>query len=396
MKQDNDKTIFTYYTTYRAYLDCRVRKRKTVNALKFEYELENNLYQLLQELKNRTYRPGRSTCFVVTKPSVREIFAADFRDRVIHHIFVNEIIGMAEQKFCSDSYACRTGKGTHAAVRRLGKLIPKVTNNYRQEAYYLQLDIASFFMSIDQRILFGIVEKYITDAKRSALWKDEMLWLARVIIFNKTADNFVKKGRAETFDLLPKRKSLIYAAEYKGLPIGNLTSQFFANVYLNEVDQYVKRELKCRYYVRYVDDMILLSSSRAKLVALSTKIDTFMSNKLGLGLNLQKTKLKAIGEGIDFLGYFVKPDYILIRKKVVRRFWAKLWQREETFKIEIAKSGTSVEAKAKATHKNRKKIKAMAASYYGHMKHANAKTLKKNLKHESRLSWSNMNRAVIC
>ena len=395
MRQDIDR-IYTYYKTYKAYLDCRVRKRKTVNALKFEYELENNLYQLLLELKNRTYRPGRSTCFVVTKPSVREIFAADFRDRVVHHIFVNEIINMAEQRFCSDSYACRTGKGTHAAVRRLRSLIPKVTENHRQEAYYLQLDIASFFMSIDQRILFGIVEEYIQGAAKSELWKEEMLWLARVIIFNKTADNFVKKGRMETFSLLPKRKSLIYAAEYKGLPIGNLTSQFFANVYLNEVDQYVKRELKCKFYVRYVDDLIIFDSSKAVLEKIAKSIDTFISSQLGLGLNLQKTKLKTVREGIDFLGYFVKPDYALIRKKVVRRFWAKLWQREQTFKAELAKFSTSDEVRAKIIDKNKKKIKAMAASYYGHFKHANAKSLKKNLNHESRLYLNSTNRVATC
>jgi len=396
MRQEMSKTIFTYYATYKAYLDCRVRKRKTVNALKFEYELENNLYNLLLELKNRTYRPGRSTCFVVTKPSVREIFAADFRDRVVHHIFVNEIIDMAEQKFCSDSYACRTGKGTHAAVRRLRKLIPKVTENYKKEAYYLQLDIASFFMSIDQRILFQIVEKYIKGASESELWKNEMLWLARVIIFNKTTDNFVKKGRTETFDLLPKRKSLIYVAEYKGLPIGNLTSQFFANIYLNEVDQHIKRELKCKFYVRYVDDLIILDSSKSVLENIAIQVDTFMSSKLGLNLNRGKTKLRAIKEGIDFLGYFIKPDYTLIRKKVINRFYGKLLMKERELAAELSDSNITSENRDKIFKAREKKITAMAASYYGHMKHANAKTLKKNLNHELRLFSNNISRTVIC
>ncbi len=362
------ETIFTYENLYKAYLECRKMKRKTINALKFEYELENNLYKLLKELKSRRYKPGRSTCFVVTKPTVREIFAADFRDRVVHHLFVNELIEIAEKTFCFDSFACRTGKGIHRAVRRLKQFIPKITENYKKEAYYLQLDIKSFFMSIDQRILFGIIEKYIAKSGKSNFWRNEIRWLAKIIVFNKTTKNYLIKGNKEVFKLLPKGKSLFDAKEFRGLPIGNLTSQFFANLYLNEVDQFIKRELKCRFYVRYVDDFIILNSNPSVLEEAALKVDGFLGKKLNLGLSHQKTKLKDIKEGIDFLGYQIKPDYTLVRKKVVKRFWEKFWRKEQELKLGLDEDPIM-----------EKKIKEMAASYFGHFKHANAYFLGKSL-----------------
>jgi RNA-directed DNA polymerase len=376
-----EETIFTYQNLLKAYLDCRLRKRKTVNALNFEYELERNLYKLLQSLKARRYQPGCSTCFVVTIPTIREVFAADFRDRVIHHLFVNEIIEMVERTFCFESFACRTGKGTHKAVKRIKHFIPKVTENYTKEAYYLQLDLKSLFMSIDQRILYKIIEKYITEADKSGKWKEEMIWLAKVIIFNKTAESYVKKGKKELFEILPKRKSLFYAKPYMGLPIGNLTSQFFANVYLNEADQFIKRELKCQYYIRYVDDFIILDTDLRKLEEAAVRVDSYLKEHLGLTVSYEKTVIKSLNEGIDFLGYLIKPDYMLIRKKVVKRFNEKLMIAE----YEIAHN------KAEQNANGQKKLAAIAASYYGHFKHANAFYLKKNFKQGLRIFWKNIN-----
>jgi len=353
------KTIFTYKKIYQAYLDCRTNKRKTINALKFEYELENNLASLIARLKNRTYTPDRSTCFVVTDPTVREIFAADFKDRIIHHLFVTELSSITEKSFCFDSYACRKGKGTHAAVDRLKKFLPKVTNNYTRQAYCLQLDISSFFMSIDHNILFGLVKNRINKSTRENLWKNEMLWLTKVIIYTKATDNYILKGEKRNFALLPKGKSLFEVGKFKGLPIGNLTSQFFANLYMNELDQYIKRSLKCRFYIRYVDDLIILGNLKSDLEKAIVEIDKFLKQELRLSLNYKKTKLKNIHQGIDFLGYYIKPNYVLTRKKVVKRFWSKIRLIQST----------------KPVDKNR--LRELAASYFGHFGHANSYFLRK-------------------
>ncbi|NCO46343.1 MAG: RNA-directed DNA polymerase, partial [Vibrio sp.] len=263
-------------------------------------------------------KPGRSICFVVKEPSPREIFAASFKDRVVHHLLIREILEMGERKFIFDSFACRKNKGTHAAVKRLKRFIRKVTQNYKKEAFYCQLDISGFFMSIDHDILFSIFKKFISKQDKPNQWEEEVLWLARTIIFYKPTKNYLIKGSPSLFKLIPPRKSLFESGENAGLPIGNYSSQFFANLYLNELDQFIKRELKCRYYVRYVDDFILLDRDKEKLKFWRDEINDFLKENLKLELNLNKIKIQPIDKGIDFLGYFVKPDYTLVRKKVVK------------------------------------------------------------------------------
>jgi len=157
-----NKTIFTFEKLYQAYLDCRRTKRKTMNALKFEWNLERNLFQLQKELEERTYQPGRSICFVVKEPSPREIFAASFRDRIVHHLLIREVLGAGEKRFVFDSFACRKEKGTHAAIKRLRSFIRRITKNYRENAFYLQLDISGFFMAINHSILYSLFEKLVS------------------------------------------------------------------------------------------------------------------------------------------------------------------------------------------------------------------------------------------
>jgi len=362
------KTIFTFEKLYQAYLDCRKTKRKTINALKFEWNLERNLFQLKKALETKKYKPGRSICFVVKEPSPREIFAASFKDRVVHHLLIREILEMGERKFIFDSFACRKNKGTHAAVKRLKRFIRKVTQNYKKEAFYCQLDISGFFMSIDHDILFSIFKKFISKQDKPNQWEEEVLWLARTIIFYKPTKNYLIKGSPSLFKLIPPRKSLFESGENAGLPIGNYSSQFFANLYLNELDQFIKRELKCRYYVRYVDDFILLDRDKEKLKFWRDEINDFLKENLKLELNLNKIKIQPIDKGIDFLGYFVKPDYTLVRKKVVKRLKDKL------YRLNNAKEGIP----------GLNKILATINSYYGHFKHASSFNLRKHI-YESRL-----------
>lgn len=359
--------IFTYNNLYRAYLDCRKTKRKTANALKFEIDLEKNLECLFAELKFKIYRPGRSICFVVTKPVPREIFAADFRDRVVHHLLIREIIKYGERNFIFDSYACREDKGTHKAVAKLKKFIRQIKKNGKEAAFYAQLDIKGFFMAIDQRILYKLVEKLVEKQNRPRQWKQDVLWLAGVIIFHRPAENYITKGDRSLFNLIPPHKSLRCQPKGRGLPIGNYTSQFFANLYLNELDQFVKRELKCKHYIRYVDDFILLYADKEKLKYFKGGINAFLKDKLRLELNSNKIKIQSLDKGIDFLGYFIKPDYALIRQKVVNRLKNKL----------SCVNFADVNSLNELEYLN--KNLAMINSYYGHFKHAESFNLRKNI-----------------
>lgn len=360
-------TIFTFEKIYQAYLDCRKRKRNTINALKFEIDLERNLFQLQKELETKTYKPGRSICFVVTDPSPREIFAASFRHRVIHHVLINEIEKIGEKIFIFDSLSCRKNKGTHLAIKRLKMFIRKITENYKNKAFYLQLDISGFFMNIDHNVLYSIFEKMILKQNKSFPWKTDILWLAKTIIFYDPIKNYIIKGNPDLFKLIPPRKSLFKSSKDKGLPIGNYSSQFFGNLYLNKLDQFIKRDLQCKYYLRYVDDFILLDKNKEKLKYLKDKINDFLKQKLDLQLNLEKTKIQPLNKGIDFLGYFLKLNYSLVRKRIVKNLKNKLYN------INFLNHNQSPKIK------NLKKILAMINSYYGHFRHAGSFNLRKDI-----------------
>lgn len=355
--------IFNFKKLYRAYLDCRKTKRKSINALQFEWNFERNLFQLQHELEAKKYKPGRSICFVVENPTPREIFAATFRDRVVHHLLVREVEAMGEKSFIFDSFSCRKNKGTHSAIKRLKIFVKKATKNCQQEAFCLQLDISGFFMAINHRILYSLFEKLVSKHNKSCQWKEDILWLAKTIIFHNPTSDYIVNGNPNLLKLIPPRKSLFGAPCGKGLPIGNYSSQFFANLYLNELDQFIKRKIKCGYYIRYVDDLVLLDKNREKLKFLKNNINLFLKENLDLELNLNKIKLQSIGKGIDFLGYFAKLNYVLVRQKVVKRLKNKLYELNE--------NGEGA--------KDSKKILAIINSYYGHFSHAFSFNLRKDI-----------------
>ena len=310
------RDIFSFANIYRCYLACRRNKRNTINALKFEINAEENILKLENELKSKIYRPSRSILFAARSPKLREIFAADFRDRVVHHILVDYLERIWDRIFIDDSYACRKGKGTHAAVMRLQSFLRKVSRNGRARAYYLQLDIRDFFTSIDKTILFNALQKKIRDK--------EALWLTEKIIFWDCTRSFILRDREGVLKNIPPHKSIFGNDNKRGLPIGNLTSQFFANVYLNELDQFVKHSLKAKYYIRYVDDFVLLSDNKGTLIKWRQDIETFLAEKLLLRLHPKRRKLQPISNGIDFLGYITRRDYILVRRRVINNLKSRL------------------------------------------------------------------------
>ena len=354
-------TIFTIEKLFKAYGDCIKNKKNTVNALKFELKREKNLFLLLSELKSRKYEISRHICFVVKEPSPREIFAGDFRDRIVHHLLCNEIQMLFEHDFIESSYANRKEKGTHKAVRELKFYLVRGGKN-RQRLYFLKMDIKGFFRNIDKSILWGVTEKKIQESKTDENWKNEVLWLAKKIIFHDPTSNYIFKGRKETKNLISREKSLLFGGKNTGLPIGNLTSQFFANIYLNELDHFVKDNIGFERYVRYVDDFIILDENKAKLAEVVAEVSNFLRENLKLCLCKNKTILQPTEKGIDFLGYFIKPTHTLVRQKVVKRFKNKLYQHRNNEDGLFSVSDIP-----------------MIQSYLGHFSHANAFNLKKKL-----------------
>lgn len=357
--------IFSYENLLKCYYLCRKRKRNTINAIKFEINLEANLFKLQEELKNHTYQPGQSICFVVRRPKLREIFAADFRDRIVHHVLVGYLEKIWEPKFIDQSYACRLGKGTHRALNDLKKYLAKASRGYRQKVYYLKLDIQSFFVSINKNILYEIIKKQVKNP--------EILWLAKTIIFHNPTENYYKKGQLALFDLIPNHKTLFKSPFNCGLPIGNLTSQFFANMYLNELDQLVKHKFKIKYYLRYVDDFILLAEDKEKLKEWRREIDKFLQGKLALKLHPKKQVFQEINKGIDFVGFLVKPDYVLMRRTAVNNF-------KEKFRYFVSRKRKDVNW---LDEQKKKEILAVVNSYYGQFGHAQTFGLRQKLWQEN-------------
>jgi hypothetical protein len=361
-----NNTLFSYENLYRQYLKCRRNKRNTANALAFEVRQEENLLDLKAALESRTYTPARSVCFVTQRPKLREIFAADFRDRVVHHVLVDFLEAIWEPIFIHDSYACRIGKGVHAGVQRLQTFIRQATANGTRPAWYLQLDIRNFFMSIDKTLLFAMLEKKMSDP--------DALWLSRVLVFHDCTANYVMKGDAALFDRLPPHKTLFACAPGKGLPIGNLNSQFFANVYLNALDQFVKHTLKCRWYLRYCDDFVLLAHDPAQLRAWRARIAEFLRERLRLELNPARERLRPVGDGVDFLGYIVRRDFLLVRRRVV----GHLRERLQRYERRLVLDGPGYR-RFRFDPSELDEMQAVLASYLGHFKLAASYRLRQSL-----------------
>lgn len=310
--------LFEFPQMYRAYLACRRTKRNKPSALAFELNHEENLVQLAAELREQRYQPGASICFYTKKPKAREIFAAAFRDRIVHHLVYAALAPVWERVFIHHSYACRPGKGTHAAAKALQRFLRQITGNGARCAYFLKMDVKNFFMTIDRHKLFEMLANRCPDPG--------LLWLLRTVVFHDPTLNYELQDRKNLRFALPPHKSLFHAQPFCGLPIGNLTSQFFANVYLNALDQFVKHELKCRYYLRYVDDFVLLASSLEQLRTWQAEITRFLAEHLALAINTRATCLAPVSGGVDFAGFIVRPGYMLVRRRVLGNLKEKLRQ----------------------------------------------------------------------
>lgn len=254
------------YDLFQAYYDARKNKRSTINALAFEINYESKLFELCEEIKSRKYEISRSICFISFEPVQREVFAADFRDRIVHHLIYNYINPYFERLFINDSYSCRVGKGTSCGIKRMDHFIRSCSRNYKKDCWILKMDIKGYFMSMDRNILYKKVERILACfGTKSNLDIDLILFLVRKVVFHDPTKNCVIRGTKDDWIGLPKSKSLFFAGKDKGFPIGNLTSQLFGNIYLNDLDCFVKYRLGFKHYGRYVDDF--LSSIRIRNIS---------------------------------------------------------------------------------------------------------------------------------
>jgi len=349
--------MFTFQNIYKAYLKCRKNKRNTINALKFEQNLIENLWELTYSLQNRSYKPGTSICFLVSSPKLREVFAADFRDRVVHHLLIDAIEPMYERKFIYDIYNNRKNKGIHQAKKRVSNWMQS-----NPQGYYLQLDIKGFFYHINKDTLY---KKLFVDLKKSRLEHiDDLIWLAHTIIYHDPTKEYLFKGDIRGLEALPPHKTLFKIPSCRGLPIGNLTSQFFANVYMNSFDHFVKRELRVKHYMRYVDDFVLLDISKERLTLLYKEIVDYLKVELHLGLR-DSGRLRKNSDGLDFLGYIIRPYYTLVRKRVVSNYKRKKAKYLDRYEAQ----------KGKMSLVEIKQFLSLQASFVSHIKHANSYNL---------------------
>lgn len=333
-----------------AYFDCRRHKRNTPSAIAFEQDLECNLVTLYELLRRGKYVPEPSVCFVVTLPKPREVWAAAFRDRIVHRLLYNRISPSFYAKFIVDSCACIPGRGTLYAARRLEKKVRSITRNWQRPAYFLKCDVANFFVSIDKRIL----GKLLADGIHDPWWRE----LAEAVLFHDPRQGAKMRGRPELLALIPPHKSLFNQPSHRGLPIGNLSSQFFANVYLDVLDQHVKHVIHARHYIRYVDDFVILHESPEFLNDALRHIERFLSDRLSLHLNPAKTILQPVARGIDFVGQVVKPWRRTIRRRTFRSALRRIEQTPAHRLVSTANSYFGTLRQATHSYQDRRRTAA--------------------------------------
>jgi len=291
--------IISLDNLFSAWKEFKKGKTGKLDIQEFEFNLEENIFQLYDDLKNDRYKHGAYIAFYVRDPKLRHIHKVLVRDRLFHHAVFRVLYPIFDKGFIYDSYSCRLGGGTHFAVNRLEKFVRKLNRNNHMTVYALKCDIRRFFDSIDQNILTRLIDRKIKD--------EGARWLIGQILrsFSKTPN--------------------------VGLPLGNVTSQLFANIYLNELDQYVKHQLKVKYYLRYCDDFIILGQNEQYLLGLVNKLANFLGEKLNLHLHENKIIIRKHRQGIDFLGYVVLPHHRVIRTKTRKRIINKIIDKREEF-----------------------------------------------------------------
>lgn len=286
------KDIISHDNILAAWKEFRSGKHSRKDVQIFEHNLMRNLLQLYEDLKAKRYKHSKYTEFRISDPKPRIIHKAKVRDRLLHHALYRMLYSFFDSRFISDSYSCRVHKGSHAALNRFREFSYKVSKNNTRTVWVLKCDIKKFFASIDHKFLISFLEDFISD--------EDIIWILSEVI--------------NSFDL----------GNGRGIPLGNLTSQLFANIYMDTFDKFVKHVLKVRYYIRYADDFVIMSNDRSLLKELLPKVKEFLWENLRLELHENKTLLRTIASGIDFLGWVHFPDHRVLRTITKRRMFRNI------------------------------------------------------------------------
>ena len=293
---------------YDAYYDCCKHKGSTPGCIEYQMNYIANNYQLYIDLNSMEYEISKSKAFCVTRPKLREVFCADFRDRIIHHLLAIKFTDILESEMTDKAYACRVGKGTDYGIADVKKEIERVSENYTKEAWVLKCDLQGFFMSINRSLLYRLLEKVIREKYNGddiGWW----LWLWKKVVLYDPTRNCVRVGDLSLWDKLPANKSLFTCGEGNGLPIGNLPSQLLANLLLSQFDKLmIERVGKDGGYGRYVDDFVVISRNRKLLLNILQEARNYLLEELCLTLHPRKVSLQRAASGVRFTGALIRPE----------------------------------------------------------------------------------------
>lgn len=336
-----------------AYRRCRRTKRSAVTTIEFETNLSANITDLTRQLAERRWQPSTSMCFAVTDPKPREIWAAQFKDRVVHHIIHGRLKPRFEPRFIRTSFACIEGRGTLAAAEWADRKIRSATAGWTRDAYALQIDIANFFPSINQQRLLDMLTARIDEP-----------WLATATanaIRHRPTSDVHFPGDPDLLKRVERRKSLWHTPDGYGLPIGNLTSQFGANVYMDTLDQHVIRQLRPRAYGRYVDDLLAIDTDEHRLTKCRDAIISFARDHLELDAHPGKTRIVNCKDGVDFVGWTIAPHRRSLRRSTARRANRRISERRGDHE-QLAATVNSYLGLARHGHTQRLRQRWIAAS----------------------------------
>lgn len=381
------KSMHEYITiddVHRGYRDCKRFKANTIGCVEYmQNYLANNL-QLYRDLNSMTYEIGQSKAFCVTRPKLREVFCAQFRDRIVHHILAIKFIDIFEAEMLNCAYACRKGKGTLYGIEHVRQQITEISRSYTVETWVLKCDLQGFFMSIDRQMTYGVVENIIRcryDGDDTEWW----LWLWRKVILHDPTKNCVRVGDITLWNGLPANKSLFTCGEGKGFPIGNLPSQIIANLIMSRFDKWVIGQLGDRCgYGRYVDDFVAVSRDKKQLLDVLHDARVFLSRNLGLTLHPKKVYLQEARKGVTFTGAVIMPGRTYCSKTTVNHLFERIKEWNNT------------------TDGSREQTEAFVRSInslFGHLKHYNSYAIKwmawKEIKHKESVYCENMDKLKI-
>lgn len=317
-------------TMYDAYEDCLRGKRSSAQALEYMPDAANDIEKLAREVWSGNYRPSASTCFMVTFPKLREVFAAAFRDRIIHHWICMRMLPLFEKR-CHElgdvSHACRKGYGTKSAIRQVQEGMMKVSNHLQREAWVYKGDIVGFFMNISKQRMLKMLEGLLVNEYHGE-YKDILLNLVRVTVFHEPQKDCEIKSDVKMWNEIAPDKSLFFNGEGKGEPIGNLTTQLFAGFYMSYLDKFVRDtfEDKNYTYTRSVDDFVIVCDDKAFLKRAVRGIEIYTEERLGLQCHKDKTYLQPVSHGVKFLGQYIYPHRRYTINRTIGRFVERVKQ----------------------------------------------------------------------